>query len=295
MNDKFSLNLLKVFVALVEHQSITKTAESLSLSQPAVSHALKQLRGHFNDYLFIKNNVGVTPTPKALALFDKIAPLIKSLQEEISQSVFEPTTSTRTFTIGMSDYIASILQPTLTTNLFTEAPNVTLNIVPVNRPEKSQLLDNYQLDCAIGVFDTLPTNYGFHQLFKEEIVCLAHKNLFKDHTLSMKQFLQYPHVLLDFREDEPITIKTILSKKGLSRQVLLQTPYVGTIGVNLSQNKCLSAVPKKAADQLLKNYPLRIYTMPISVPEFFVCLLWQKNQENNAELRWLRQMIIDAD
>ena len=292
MNVKLNLNLLKIFIVLMEKQSISKTADAVCLSQPAVSHALKKLREYFDDPLFIKKYSGVIPTPKSHELFDQIEPLMRNLSQVIETDPFDAATSNKTFTIGMSDYIASFMLPSLTSEVIHSAPFVTIKAEVLNRPEQSKWLEDYRVDCAIGVYDQRPKSSHYHEIYKEHVVCLAHENLFKGVRISMKQFLLYPHVLLDFREAYPRTIQTLLSEKELTRRVVLQTPHIASLGSILTQEKCLCVVPFKTAQVLLQDYPLKSYTMPISIPSFSVCLLWHASNNESDEINWLKNTII---
>src|ERR1700761_6513576 len=121
------LNLLLVFDVLYRTRSTTRAAQSLHLTQPSVSNALKRLRGLFDDVLFVKTADGMQPTPRAdgiAALIDEgFASLRLALQAGGS---FDPATATRTFRLYVSDIGQSVFVPTLVARLQKSAPNIRI-------------------------------------------------------------------------------------------------------------------------------------------------------------------------
>lgn len=75
------LNLLKTLDALLDERSVTRAAERLSLTQPAVSGMLTRLRECFDDPLFTRSQRGIIPTLRALEL----AQPVKAILAEVSE------------------------------------------------------------------------------------------------------------------------------------------------------------------------------------------------------------------
>ena len=100
--DRLNLNLLPIALALYEERSVSAAAKALGMSQPAVSMALRKLREHFNDPLFIRSVRGVEPTPRARALVKASRPLVARLQENLlAEESFDAARSTRAFTFAL--------------------------------------------------------------------------------------------------------------------------------------------------------------------------------------------------
>ena len=100
----FDLNLMRVFLAVLHERSVTRAAQRLNLTQPAVSYALGRLREQFDDPLFVRTATGMQPTPVAFALADPIERGMNSFAEAVSlRQQFAPATSTRRFRLSMSD------------------------------------------------------------------------------------------------------------------------------------------------------------------------------------------------
>ena len=100
------------------------------MGQPAVSMALRKLRTHFNDPLFIRSARGVAPTPRAHALIKASRPLVNRLQEDLlSGTTFDAARSTRAFAFALSDVGEMVFLPRLIERLRAEALHCTIRSV----------------------------------------------------------------------------------------------------------------------------------------------------------------------
>ena len=98
------LNLLIVFDAVAKTRSVTAAAEQLSLSQPAVSHALKRLRTLMRDPLFVRGRDGLVLTPRAEGSRAEIESILDAVGRVLATQRFDPVTATRKFRLAASDY-----------------------------------------------------------------------------------------------------------------------------------------------------------------------------------------------
>src|ERR1051325_8869259 len=126
------LNLLPIAFALYDELSVSRAARVLGMSQPAVSMALRRMREAFDDPLFIRVPTGITPTPRAHAIVNAARPLIARLQEDLlKRQPFDPSTSTRAFTLALSDVGEMAFLPRLMAPLRAQAPNCALRSMSV--------------------------------------------------------------------------------------------------------------------------------------------------------------------
>ena len=93
------LNLLKTFVALLDEGSVTRAADRLGLTQPAVSGMLGRLRDSFDDPLFIRTRRGILPTTRANALAGPIRQILSEVEALLQPSVFDPATAELTVSL----------------------------------------------------------------------------------------------------------------------------------------------------------------------------------------------------
>ena len=118
------LNLLRVFDEVMAERSLTRAARNLSLTQPAVSNALRRLRETLGDDLVVRNGQGMAPTPRALALWPTVREALRQLQTSLAPGEFEPANANTTFVLAMADATAAELMPHLVSVMELQAPGV---------------------------------------------------------------------------------------------------------------------------------------------------------------------------
>jgi DNA-binding transcriptional LysR family regulator len=163
---EIDLNLLVVFDAVVAELNVTRAAEKLSTTQPAVSKAMNRLRRAFKDDLFIKVPSGVKPTPKAISIWTPISNGLADIRQVTQPTIFEPATATHTFTIALNDYMASLFAIPLVQRLAKEAPNINLRFVLSTNIDAPTLLEQSEIDLLPNR-DYKPKLYSQITMFAE--------------------------------------------------------------------------------------------------------------------------------
>ena len=181
---RIDLNLLLVFHHLLILKRVSAVATLLNMSQPAVSSALGRLRTSLGDDLFLRTQRGMEPTPYALQLAEPVATALDVLQQAlIVRAEFEPKTSTRNFTIAMTDVGEMYFLPVLIGALSQHAPHVTLKIVSVTSSSLKEEMSTGRIDLALGLLPQLQAGFFQQALFKQKYVCLMRKT----HPLSRRK------------------------------------------------------------------------------------------------------------
>lgn len=124
------LNLMVIFDAIMQEQSITAASDRLAMTQPSVSNAVSRMRHAWNDPLFVKHGRGIRPTPYAIRLWDDISQPLESIRQASTQKTFEPKQLERTFRIAATDWMADLFWLPLKERIQTEAPLVNIHAVP---------------------------------------------------------------------------------------------------------------------------------------------------------------------
>ncbi|SOE54619.1 DNA-binding transcriptional regulator, LysR family [Burkholderia sp. OK233] len=193
------LELISVFEAMLKFKSVSRAANELNTSQPALSQALAKLRLHFSDQLFVRTSEGMIPTPCAVALAPPLLKILRIYREQVQQrSSFDPATSEQLFSIAASDIGELIFIPALIQTLATMAPRIQLR---ANRLEGGSLLESLQtgdVDMAIGSFPSLEAGIHERRLFTERYVCLVREGhpAIRDQ-LTEDAFLSGSHILVE--------------------------------------------------------------------------------------------------
>src|SRR3989344_2995689 len=146
------LNLLRVFDEVMAERSLTRAAHKLSVTQPAVSNAMRRLRDVLGDELVVRSGRGVEPTARALALWPPVREALAHLQESLAPGHFEPATAESTFVLAMADATAATLVPALVEIIEREAPGISIRVLPLTTRDPRRLLDEEAADMAVGYF-----------------------------------------------------------------------------------------------------------------------------------------------
>ncbi|WP_404472098.1 LysR family transcriptional regulator [Vreelandella venusta] len=294
--NKINLNLLLVFHTLYWKRSLTLTAETLCLSQPAVSHSLKKLRFMMDDPLFIKTVDGMQPTPLARQMNAAVAKGLFYFDQAVyNNSDFSPATSHREFRVSLVDYVSQQLQPKLIQHCLTHAPDVCFNMLSTriaSAEEAQHAIQTHDIDLAMVQLETLPLTSSHEYLFDDVIGCVGDASVYgESHTITLDAFLNAPQIALSHREDSPLLINEKLRTLGLERRIVAKTPYITPLQEILTATKLLCVVTESAARVICRHNTLKFYALPLDVAPFKVCLCWDERKEHDAGIRWLRSLI----
>jgi DNA-binding transcriptional LysR family regulator len=148
----FGLNLFVAFDVIMRERNLTRAAQSMGLTQSAMSYKLRRLRTLFDDELFARTQKGVEPTPRAHELAKAVSLLLRAIQQQFFEPrEFDPATVMRRFTIGMSDYLEVLLLPSLVNVIRATASGVSLEVRSIDQIYTTELLDSGQIDIGIGM------------------------------------------------------------------------------------------------------------------------------------------------
>jgi DNA-binding transcriptional LysR family regulator len=290
------LNLLVVFHAMAEHKSVTRAAEALGLSQPATSAALARLRTLLGDPLFVKSGQAMRPTPRALLLAPTVRQLLATVKDDIlTTSLFEPSTSTRSFYLIAPDIAEVIVLPRILTRLRQAAPHVTIKVISMPRLAAAEALELGTADLAIGYLPDLHKSGFFQQrLFKHAYVCIARQ----DHPsltgrLSMKDYLTSPHAIV-LPEGREHLMEQFLNAKNIRRNVVLELSHFMSLQTLITSSDLIATVPEDLADFFAAHGKIQIFPLPIKSPEVEVHQFWHQRLAKDPANMWLRSLVFDA-
>jgi len=296
--NKVNLNLLLVFHMLFRKRSLTLTAETLCLSQPAVSHSLKKLRLLMGDPLFTKTLDGMQPTPLARQMDAAVAKGLFYFDQAIHKnSEFLPATSKREFRVSMMDYVSQQLLPKLIQHCLHYAPDLCFNMLSTriaSAEDAQQVLQEHDIDLAMVQLETLPLTSHHEYLFDDVIGCVGDASLHGESShITLDAFLSTPQVAWSHREDSPLLINEKLQKLGLKRKIVAKTPYINPLQEILVSTNLICVVTQSAADVICRNNSLKFYSLPLDIPAFKVCLFWDERKDHDSGILWLRKLIRD--
>ncbi len=297
MNIKnFDLNLLVVFRALFEERNVTRASKKVGITQPAMSNALNRLRYLIKDELFIRGPKGMRPTPRANELSLPINSALNALEVSLSSINFDPLTTKKMYRISISDDVAPLILPNVVSFLEKYSPNSSLCVSTEQGNEAIKLLDNNEIDFAIGRFESVSNRFGMVNLFTEKYVCMMKKDhkFAKEKKLSIDQYLKSKHLRVA-PMDAPISpIDRSLGQIDLEREIFVRIDLVTLAPLIIKNTDLIITLPSKTAQRMAKNYNFSIVELPIDLEIRQTRLLWHKELTNHPAFDWIRNQIQSA-
>ncbi|WP_190241491.1 LysR family transcriptional regulator [Pseudomonas glycinae] len=293
MNDlrRIDLNLLVILDALLSEQHVTRAAERLHLSQPAVSHALARLRDLLGDPLLVRAGSGLVPTARALELAAPLAETLAQVQSLLAPNTFDPASARRTFRLAMSDYGAALILPGLIRTLRAEAPGIDLQISHASREGMVEGLLNGDIDLAAGVLPELPGELRSTPLFEERYVCLLDRqSLTAGGVLDLPTYLSRPHVLLEMRGSGTPEIERTLTALRERRRVAISLPHWSVAPRFISGTDLILTVASRALNEV-DDESLIVLPPPFEIAPFTFVSAWHKRRCGDQALNWLNRRI----
>jgi DNA-binding transcriptional LysR family regulator len=289
------LNLLVAFDALMNERNVTRAATKVGVSQPAMSAALSRLRKLIGDPLFRRSVDGLLPTPRARDLAAPIAQALRQIESTlVEKPEFIPKKTSLTFNLGLSDYPAFVLMPTLLESLEQHAPGISITVHAFNdRDHAVDLLDAGAIDAAIGVPPTHTDKRILTQhILRDEFVTI----LAKDHPaarrgMSMKTFLELRHVLASPEGDQHGIVDQVLAQQGKKRSLALTLPQMFAVPGLVALTNTTATVMKRVALNSPASRRLALFPPPVPMPEIVFDLIWHHRSDNHPAQIWLREFI----
>jgi DNA-binding transcriptional LysR family regulator len=301
------LNLLRVFDEVMAERSLTRAARNLSLTQPAVSNALRRLRETLGDELVQRSGQGMAPTPRALAIWPAVREALRQLQESLIPNEFVPSEAHTTFVLAMADATAAELVPGLTDILEREAPGVTMRVVPLSTRDPRMLLDEEACDLAVGYFPSVladltareqsgePVPFMHQRLYDAEYVCVMRRgHALASGLFTLEHFCGARHMLVSFSGRPYGFIDESLAALGRKRQVVLTVNQFFTAGRVVANSNLLGVMPRHFVRVTGIAEQLVLRPLPFPVSPVHVDALWHRRTEQRGAHSWLRQAVVRA-
>ncbi|MFG6667668.1 LysR family transcriptional regulator [Halomonas sp. HNIBRBA4712] len=288
----FDLNLLPIFITLMRERHVTRAAQKLHLSQPAISHALRRLREALDDPLFVRTDQGMQPTPRAEALLPAVVQALGLLEEGLAPPpAFAAATSARHFTLATTDYFEELLYPPFLSRLLQQAPGLSFSIELITPQVLSEGLQSRQVDMVVGLDRRveLPAGVLSTPWFEEEWVCLAARdNATVGDSLSLAAFAGAAHVeLADISGLGPGPIDECLGAHGLGRRVISRNlNYIAAARV-VALTDAIMTLPRRMAERFTALLPVRQVEAPLALGALTLTLIQHELYARDPATVWL--------
>jgi DNA-binding transcriptional LysR family regulator len=289
------LNLLRLFAEVYRAGSVSRAAERLGLTQPAVSHGLTRLRLLVKDPLFMRASGGVRPTPRAVALADAVQDALDALEGALGRtSVFDPATSRHLFRIHMSDIGEGRFLPELMAWLHAQAPGVRVATQPIPHALLAESLDAGAIDFAVGFLPQVRDTRRAELLRDRYVVLLRSGHPMRQRLQKLRGAAQLRALQqLDF-----VAVRThvdtlrILQRTGLQERLRLTTEHFMVLPSIVQATDLCGVMPRNIAQGFVQAGGCAVVEPPFEGADFTVSLHWSHRFEANPAHRWFREEVV---
>ncbi len=284
------LNLLAVFEAIERERSVTRAAEALGLSQPAVSHALNRLRDLLKDQLFIRSPDGMGPTPRAVEMAEPVRLALAQLRSTLTMDQFDPASAQERFSIAVNNFAAIVFAAPLATACARTAPHVRVAMRPSGTLDLDILLNRGLLDLAIGEIPGLEPDDGRYLLDDRYVAVMGRRHPAAEAALTAGVFAASAHLQVSSIGQETSFVDAGLAVRGLTRSIHLEAPYIAT-GPILADSEMIGVVARRIALELCSIRPIVWRELPIEAPPIRIGMSWPRVYDRKRSHRWLRTLV----
>jgi DNA-binding transcriptional LysR family regulator len=292
-----NLDLLPVLYELLRTKSVTGTARSFNMTQPAVSRALRQLRLVFHDELLVSLGREARLTERAESLLEPLARAMEDLDLLLKPAGrFDPATEAVHLVISTADYVTQLLAPILNDICASEAPNVALEFVERGTRNGTDLT---QIDFMIGpraFGETFGKRVGRLPLWRDDIVCIAAaSNTAVPDRLTPAQFRTMRYAAFRIDPRIPPEVRALLQPTApLEVAPICTVPNFLVLGAIVRQSDCIALVPRKVARTLEREDRLRIVEISFPRKQLFIDAFWSPIIDSRRGRVWFRQILARA-
>jgi DNA-binding transcriptional LysR family regulator len=302
--ERVDLNLLIYLDVLLREKNVTRAAEQLGVTQPAMSNILRRLRTLFNDPLLIRSSEGMTPTERALELQPHIRAVLADLSQILEpRTEFSPYTSTRVFRIMTSDYAEATLVPRLVKAMRSEAPNVVLDFLTPSDVSYRDM-EQGKVDLAINRFNEIPQSFHQVLVWRDSFSCLLSSQSPIVQQFNLKNYLEAQHIWVSktgmgvgfgVNPDKSGGLGWIdqaLDRIGQKRKISIFTRHYQMPALLTANADLVATLPTRVARLQALNDKIVIKEPPFYIPEFELKMAWCPLLHHHPAHRWLRQLIL---
>jgi DNA-binding transcriptional LysR family regulator len=275
---------------------VSRAADALGMSQPAMSFALNKLRALFGDPLFIRASRGMQPTPRAQQLIEPLQSVLDRIRNDVLQRPsFDPATAQRVVTFNMSDIGELVFLPRILEHLRRTAPGIDVRTVSTPPAQLEEALQSGEVDLVVGYFPNLQGAAIYQQrLFSHSFVCLMRA----DHPvigeqITRKQFLEAQHAVVHPEGKSHEVFERALQERGLRRRVVLSIPHYLALPVILGESDLIVTVPYAVGKSFARMANIKMLRPPIDVPRADVKQLWHVRFHHDPVTQWIRGVVAE--
>jgi len=293
---RYDLNLMPVFLALMEERNVTRAAERLGITQPALSNALNRLRDTLRDPLFIRERYGMRPTQLA----EEMAPVIRTALAQfdeliLGQQEFDPEKASRLFTVAPNSYVEFVLMPEVVARLRERADGIKLRLIPFGSDLSETGAVSGTTEMVLGRITDPPDNMVVQHLMDDGLACVVRA----DHpeigdSISKEDYERLKHVNVLPPGRLRAGLFQALEQRGLRREVAVSVTHFLAVPEMIAATDYCTTLPRQICRRLARDTRLKILPAPADLGTFPVEIAWHVRYRHDPAHRWLRSLISEV-
>ncbi len=289
------LGLLLALDALLCERNVTRAAERLNISQPAMSAQLARLRDLFKDPLLVASGRQMVPTARAMALHEPLHHRLVELSQLVREhQPFEPPSTSRVFRIIAPDYLHMIVSLPLIHGIGASAPNVQIVLLPFERATAWQQLENLDADLLLVWRQLTPEEARATPILSDHLCFVQRARHPRGKTSpGVDELCQLSHAIIAPEAGALWgVIDDELRKVGKKRRIVASLPSFLTVPALVAQSDLVAAIPRRLAN--ITPGSLEVFDLPLGNMDFEMLLSWHPRMQSDPGHQWLRQQIAAA-
>lgn len=286
------LQLLYVFDAVMTERSVTRAADRLAMTQPAVSNAISRMRQVWDDPLFVRKGRQIEPTSYAFSLWDRIKGPIYDLSGAVRSTTFDPAQANRTFRIAVTDATVEMIWLDLAKRLERMAPAVDLHAVPYTPEGTYNDLREANVDLAISMITQHDHSLRSIWLFQTgyELAMRADHPL-AGRQISMVDFVEARHLLVSMSGEAHGVVDSYLDQAGLKRRIALTVNEFAGVPRLLQHTDLICTVPTVTLEGEGFKEGLWTTPLPFDIDPTSIYMIWHARNDRDPGIVWMRELI----
>lgn len=294
-----NLNLLPALAALLRTRSVSAAARETHVTQSAMSHALKKLRGLLDDPLLVPAGRALALSPRAVVLAAALPAALDRVAETLSPAPpFDPRTTRRRFRLATLDYFEVAVLDDVVAYLATHAPSAELWIERISSASFASLLQG-EIDLALVGDASLPRSPGLArtELYRDPFVVMMREGhpLARARRLTLEGYLAYPHAVVTVEGRADGAVDRALEQRGApQRRVLLRIPHFGSAPLAVLASDALCTIASSVGARSAERLPLVLRKPPIELAAPSIVATWPRRLEDDEGARWFRSLFVEG-
>ncbi|PWI32034.1 transcriptional regulator LeuO [Vibrio albus] len=286
------LNLLTVFDAVMQEQNITRAAQHLNMSQPAVSNAVSRLKTMFNDELFMRQGRGIQPTLRARQLYAPVHQALQLIRNELPGTAFTPEFSDRQFTIAICNPCDARFAPDILKVMAEKAPNVLITMDAESSTGVEDKLHYRELDFSINYTCLTDSGFASEELFEDEIVVIASRSHSRiDGSITVEELEEERHATLSEQKGDHSFVDQ--AYRNINCNIAYKGSSLGNILYVVEQSDLITLAPRSLIDSWYNRDQLQVLDFPLSDNSIKAYLSWHESSERDKGHTWMRQRLTE--